>query len=281
MCGEECKVVRFSQFIGKQQAAPPDMAPAPLWKLVGAFAVVYLVWGSTYLFIRIGVADIPPAVLAGLRFVAAGVGLSLFGFARGGKLPRGRDCLSVFVLGIGLVAIGNGTVTWSEQWLPSGEAAFITASTALFVTLFGMFGRRADKPGLWPSIGLIIGFIGTGLMLLPRAMGHHGPAFPALVLVGSSCVWAATAIYLRNTGIRGTDPFVFTGLQMLVGGSILTAIAGASGGFERVHWTASGIGAIAYLAVFGSALAYTTYNWLIEHVRPSQMGTSGYLNPAV
>lgn len=263
------------------EVAEKTETPPARWKLVGAFAIVYLVWGSTYLGIRIGVADIPPAVLAGLRFIAAGIGLSLFGFARGGALPRGRDWLSILILAVGLLAIGNGTVTWSEQWLPSGEAAFITASTALFVALFGSFGRRADKPGLWTIIGLVLGFAGTALMLLPRAEGRYGPLFPALALVGSSCVWAAAAMYLRNTGIRTTTPFVFTGLQMLAGGLILTIIAAATGDFARVHWTASGIGALAYLTVFGSALAYTAYNWLIEHVRPAQLGTSGYVNPAV
>lgn len=261
--------------------AAETQTPTPRWRIAAALVVVYLVWGSTYLFIRIGVAHIPPAVLAGLRFVAAGIGLSVLGIARGGRLPHGRDWLSVAILGCGLVVVGNGTVTWSEQWLPSGETAFITASTALFIALFGMFGRRADRPGLPTAAGLVLGFLGTALMVLSRAGAQHGPLFPALALLGSSCIWAASAIYLRNTGIRSTTPFVFTGLQMLLGGIILTLIAAASGGFARVRWTTSGIVALSYLAVIGSALTYTTYNWLIGHVRPSQLGTTSYVNPAV
>ncbi|MGA7966298.1 MAG: EamA family transporter [Gammaproteobacteria bacterium] len=249
-------------------------------KFVAAFAVMYLVWGSTYLFIRIGVANIAPAVLAGLRFLVAGSILAAIGFARGGRWPGRRDMFTLVVLAIGLVVIGNGVVTWAEQWVPSGEAAFIVASSALFIALFGAIGPRGERIVLFTVIGLVLGFSGTALMLLPRIRGSHGPLAPALSLVGSACCWAAAAMYARTRGVA-TAPLVFSGLQMFTGGCVLTAIALATGGFARTHWTPSGIGALAYLTVFGSGLAYATYNWLIHRARPAQLGTTAYVNPAI
>lgn len=258
-----------------------DGAPAlDRMKFIAAFAVVYIVWGSTYLFIRIGVADIAPPVLAGLRFVAAGIVLAAIGFARGGALPRGRDWLTLAVLAVGLVVIGNGVVTWAEQWVPSGEAAFIVTGSALFTAVFGTFGPRGEHLGPITVVGLAFGFTGTALMLLPRITGFHGPLFPALALVGSSAAWSAAAMYARAVGVR-SSPLVFTGLQMLMGGFVLLMIALATGGFARTHWSLRGIGALAYLTVFGSAVAYATYNWLIHRVRPAQLGTIAYVNPAV
>lgn len=249
-------------------------------KFVAAFAVVYLVWGSTYLFIRIGVVDIAPPVLAGLRFVAAGIALAIIGFARGDALPRGRDWVTLAVLALGLVVIGNGVVTWAEQWVPSGETAFIVTGSALFMAVFGIFGPRGESLRPITVLGLAFGFTGTALMLLPRIAGLHGPLFPALALVGSSCAWAAAAMYARAVGVR-SSPLIFTGLQMLAGGLVLLLIATATGGFARTHWSARGIGALAYLTVFGSGIAYATYNWLIHRARPAQLGTTAYVNPAV
>ena len=249
-------------------------------QFIAAFAVVYLVWGSTYLFIRIGVAEIAPPVLAGLRFVAAGFALAAIGFARGGRLPTRRDWVTLGVLALGLVVVGNGVVTWAEQWLPSGEAAFIASSSALFTAAFGTLGPRGERLTLLTLSGLALGFCGTALMLLPRASGHHGPLAPALALVGSACTWSAAAMFARSRGI-GTAPLVFSGLQMLAGGLVLLGIAAASGGFAHTRWSAAGIGALAYLTVFGSASAYATYNWLIHRARPAQLGTIAYVNPAV
>ncbi len=249
-------------------------------KFIAAFAVMYVVWGSTYLFIRIGVADIPPAVLAGLRFLFAGTGLAIAGFARGGRWPSRRDWFTLVVLAVGLVVIGNGVVTWAEQWIPSGEAAFIVASSALFIALFGTLGPRGERLVPLTLIGLGLGFAGTTLMLVPRIRGVHGPLAPALALVGSACCWAAAAMYSRSRGFTAS-PLVFTGLQMLIGGAVLALIALATGQFERIRWTLPATGALAYLTLFGSGLAYATYNWLIHRARPAQLGTTAYVNPAV
>lgn len=257
-----------------------DSHPVEWLKLGAAFAVMYVVWGSTYLFIRIGVADIPPAVLAGLRFLISGTALAIAGFARGGRWPSRRDWFTLVVLAVGLVVIGNGVVTWAEQWIPSGEAAFIVASSALFIALFGTLGPRGEKLVPVTIAGLVLGFAGTALMLLPRIRGVQGPLAPALCLVGSACCWAAAAMYSRTRGFSAS-PLVFSGLQMLVGGAILAGIALATGQFAHIHWTLPATGALAYLTVFGSGLAYATYNWLIHRAKPAQLGTTAYVNPAV
>ncbi len=249
-------------------------------KIIAAFAVVYIVWSSTYLFIRVGVTELPPTLLAGLRFVIAGGALAGIGFARGGDRPRGRDWATMGVLALGLVVLGNGVVTWAEQWVPSGETAFIVSSSALFTAGFGSLGPRGERLTSVTLAGLALGFTGTALILLPRTHGHHGPLLPALALVGSACAWSAAAMYARAVGVK-TAPLVFSGLEMVAGGTVLLAIAVATGAIGRARWGAAGIGALAYLTVLGSAVTYTVYNWLIHRARPAQLGTVSYVNPAL
>lgn len=242
--------------------------------------MVYVVWSSTYLFIRIGVGELPPSVLAGLRFVIAGAVLAAVGLVRGGGLPRGRDWITLVVLALGLVVLGNGVVTWAEQWIPSGETAFIASSSALFTAAFGTLGPRGERLTAATLAGLALGFTGTALMLLPRAHGQHGPLLPALALLGSACGWSAAAMYARSVGVKAA-PLVFSGIEMLTGGGVLLGIAAATGAFDRARWGVAGVAALAYLTVFGSALTYTVYNWLIHRARPAQLGTVSYVNPAL
>lgn len=245
-----------------------------------AFFVVYVVWGSTYLAIRVAVRDIPPAVLAGLRFLMAGTILTVTGIWRGGKLPCGRDWRTLVILAVGLVVVGNGVISWSEQWVPSGEAAFIVSSSALFTAVFGSFGPRGDRPKTIAAVGLSLGFSGTALMLLSRAQLGYSAFWPALALLGSSCAWSASAMYARSVGIS-TAPLVFSGIEMLTGGAILTTIALGTGGFSKSIWNMQSVGTLAYLTIFGSAVTYSTYNWLIHRARPAQLGTISYVNPAI
>lgn len=249
--------------------------------LIAAFVVVYFVWGSTYLAIRVAVMDIPPGLLAGIRFLLAGLILTSIGLLRGRELPRdARAWRVIAIMATALIVIGNGVVTWAEQWVPSNQAALLIASSALWMSWFGTFGARGTP--LTPRIrfGLAIGFAGVALLLLPGLDDETGLLVPMCAILCSSMAWCGGTIYGRYAAL-GLPPLIFAGCQMLVGGSILALLGLANGELARVQWTAAGLGGLAYLTVFGSCLAYGTYMWLIHNTTPARLATVAYVNPAV
>jgi drug/metabolite transporter (DMT)-like permease len=249
--------------------------------LIAAFAVVYFVWGSTYLAIRIAVMDVPPGLLAGIRFLVAGLILLAIALARGQRLPTDpRSWRVIAVMGIALVVIGNGAVTWAEQWVPSNLAALLISSSALWMAWFGTFGAKGTPLSARTRLGLVIGFGGVGLLMLPGFDSEAGLLVPMLAILCSSLAWCAGTIYGRYAAL-GLPPLVFAGCQMLVGGSILTLIGLANGQLARVEWTAAGVGGLAYLTLVGSCLAYGTYMWLIHNTTPARLATIAYVNPVV
>jgi drug/metabolite transporter (DMT)-like permease len=259
-------------------------APSRL-ALVAAFAVVYVVWGSTYLAIRIAVQDLPPGLLAGIRFIIAGLALGALAMARGQALPATRQDWTVSaVLAIAFIVLGNGIVTWAEQWVPSNQAALIIASSALFTAWFGTFGRRGVPLSRATKLGLFAGLGGTALMVWPEggeAAAQESALFwPRVAIVASTLAWSWGVMYSRNSTVT-MKPLMFTACQMLIGGVVLTAAGLLSGEAGRWSWTLAGIGGLLYLTVFGSCLAYTTYMWLIQHTTPARLGTVAYVNPAI
>lgn len=250
-------------------------------KLAAAFAVVYVVWGSTYLAIRIAVHDIPPGLLAGIRFVAAGLILGLAAVLRGHRLPRAAsEWQVILVMALALVVMGNGLVTWAEQWVPSNQTALIIAGSALWTAWFGTFGPRGTPLTRGARIGLAAGLAGVALLVWPEDLAA-GPEILALIaILLSSVAWSAGAIYGRNARLR-ISPLMFAGAQMLAGGLALTAIGLASGEWQRIRWTPAGIGGFLYLTAFGSCIAYGTFIWLINNATPARLGTIAYINPAI
>ena len=249
--------------------------------LAAAFAVVYFVWGSTYLAIRIAVMDIPPGLLAGIRFLVAGVLLLGVALLRGQVLPRtAGEWRVISIMGVALVVVGNGFVTWAEQWVPSNQAALLIASSALWIAWFGTLGPKGTALSGRTKVGLAIGFAGVALLMLPGANSESGLLLPMLAIIGASMAWCGGTIYGRNAALK-LPPLIFAGCQMLVGGSILTLWGLLDGEASRVEWTTAGLGGLAYLIVFGSCLAYGSYMWLIHHTTPARLATVAYVNPAV
>ncbi|MGB5587003.1 MAG: EamA family transporter [Gammaproteobacteria bacterium] len=249
-------------------------------QMLAAWAIVYGVWSSTYLAIRIAVADIPPGLLAGIRFFTAG--LLLIGIARlrGASLPTdGRAWRVIVVMGIALVAVGNGAVTWAEQWVPSNQAALLIASSAFWMAWFGSFGPKGVpiRRGTW--LGIAIGFVGVILLLQPQGPTDLEQLLPMAAIVCSSLFWCGGSIYGRNAGLE-MSPMMFAGCQMLVGGAVLWIGGIAAGEPARVEWTAPGIIGLVYLTLFGSCLAYGTYIWLIRQTSPARLSTIAYVTPA-
>lgn len=250
-------------------------------QMTAAFAVVYLVWGSTYLGIRIAVQDIPPGLLAGLRFTAAGLILGGAALLKGMPIPTGWRVWRVMtVMGLALVVAGNGFVTWAEQWVPSNQAALIIASSAFWMAWFGTFGPRGTPLTHAAKTGLAIGFTGVILLVWPQTTEAGGMLLPMVAILGSAVAWCGGTIYGRNAKLD-VAPLVFAGGQMLIGGLVLTVWGLSVGEADRIVWTTSGVAGLLYLTLFGSCLAYGTYIWLIHHTTPARLGTIAYVNPAV
>jgi len=246
-----------------------------------AFAIVYIVWGSTYLGIRIAVETIPPALCAGLRFDIAGTLILIYALARGDRLPAtARDWLSVAFTGSMMLIGGNGLVTYSEQWVPSNQAALIVATSALWIAWFGTFGARGEKLRPLVIVGLLLGFAGVAVLVGGGISAHVAPVLSYVALLLAPVTWAVGSVHARRHPVSNT-PLVTAALQMLTAGIVMTILGLVLGEQAQMRWEPRSLLALAYLIVFGSCIAYAAYVWLVHQVTPALLGTYAYVNPAV
>lgn len=183
-------------------------------------------------------------------------------------------------MGLLMIVGGNGLVTWGEQWVPSNLSALMVTTSALWIAWFGTFGPRGHALSTRVKLGLLIGFGGAVLMLVPRHHFAPGNLIAELAILGSTICWSAGAMYGRSLSLE-SEPLMFTAIQMFVGGTVLFGAGLATGEAARWQWTLRGLGALAYLTVFGSCLAYTTYVWLLRHSTPDRLSTISYVNPVI
>jgi len=252
-------------------------------RLYAAFAAVYLVWGSTYLAIRIAVGTIPPLVQAGVRFLVAGVIMLAAGRARGLAWPKGVEWRTAAIVGVLMLTGGNGGVSWSETRVPSGLAALIVGAVPLFTAAIEWLRPGGGRPGRATALGLVIGIVGVGLLVNPfaRDAARVDPA-GAAVLLAACASWSLGGIYSRHA--RVATPMMGAGANMLAGGAGLTALSLLTGEFTRFdpsRVTTASVAAVAYLIVFGSLIGFTTYIWLLHHTTPAKATTYAYVNPVV
>lgn len=255
----------------------------PSWKLKAllAFAAVYTAWGSTYLVIRIGATELPPALFAGFRFLLAAVLLAGMARVAGQSIPRTlREWRESAVVGICMLATANGLVVWGEQWVPSNQAALLVATAALWIAGFGTLGRRGHKLAPRTVIGLSIGFAGAIVLLWP-AQGFSFDNFGGqLAILASALAWSAGSIYAKRN-YSNTALLAAAAVQSLVAGVFLTSIGLVAGEAARWTWSPTALWTIGYLAVLGSCVGYFGYTWLVHNVSPAALGTYAYVNPAV
>jgi len=257
----------------------------PTWKTLLAFGIIYFVWGSTFLFIRVGVREVPPLLLAAIRFFVAGAVLYGWTRARGERAPKGREWLAVTILAFMIFVVDYGLLFWAEQRVASGIAAVILATIPVFMTLSEILVLRTQKLTARLGIGLLIGIAGVGV-LMSRSLDLGGVPIDrvgALALIVAAMSWSVASVLTRKLPLPAAKT-TSSGAQMLVGGVLLTIAAGAFGelrGFDpsRVSWGAWE--ALAYLIVAGSIVGYTAYVWLIHHESPTKVGTYAYVNPLV
>ncbi len=251
-----------------------------------ALLTVYLVWGSTYLAIHFAVLSLPPFLMAGVRYLVAGLILFVWRRAAGDPFPPKSQWKSAAVIGLLLLLGGNGGLVWAEQFVPSGIASVFIGSTPLWIILIDALRPGGKKPTLLTTIGLLIGFAGIVLMINPgqAAEPQHSLYLPgALVLVCGSFAWALGSVYGRTADLP-RSPLMGTGIQMLAGGvglSLFSMVVGEIRSFDPMAVRLDSIMGLLYLIVFGALVGYSAYTWLLRAAPIPLVATYAYVNPIV
>lgn len=267
-------------------SAVTDSPPGPSRAaLILAFTTIYILWGSTYLGIRICVGSMPPFLMAGVRFLIAGALLLAFLKARGAAWPTARQWGLNAIIGTFLLLGGNGLVVWAEQTIPSAAAALIIGISPLFFVLIEWAWPGGIRPKPLTFVALLLGFAGVAWLAAPwESATQGGLNTGGVVAILFACfLWSFGSIYSRHAK-HGADPFMASALQMLGGGAALLLTALPHGDFA--HLNVAGITprawiAFAYLIVFGSLVGFSTFVWLMKHSTPARVSTYAYVNPVV
>lgn len=267
----------------------PTAKPSRLL-IVLAFAAIYVIWGSTYLAIRLAIETLPPFLMAATRFMTAGAILFTWAIFNGQPLrPALSQWPTALIIGALLLLCGNGGVTWAEKYITSGFAALLVATEPLWVVILN-WGLTHRRPNGKVLLGVLIGLAGVSL-LVSDGLGDvtHGTHGSRLGLIGagvvflSSFAWAAGSVYSNRHPIRAVTSMA-SGMQMLAGGSLLLLLALVAGDFKRLNldnasWVS--ISAFSYLTLFGSLVSFTAYSWLLNNVTTARAATYAYVNPVV
>jgi drug/metabolite transporter (DMT)-like permease len=258
---------------------------APLGLVLAAFAAVYLIWGSTYLGIRLAIDSIPPFLMAGARFLTAGVILYAVMRARGATAPRKRHWVSAFVLGALLLLAGNGGVSWAQQTVPSGLAALVVAAVPLWIMLVDWLRPNGCRPTRVVLLGLAAGFAGVVLLVVGKNQAGHRLVDPAgaIVLLFATLCWAFGSVYSRHAA-KPPSALLTVAMQMMAGGFLQLLVGFALGEGTAFSWssvTTASAWAFVYLTLVGSLIGFTAYAWLLQVSTPAKVSTYAYVNPLI
>jgi drug/metabolite transporter (DMT)-like permease len=257
----------------------------PTWKTLLAFAIIYFVWGSTFLAIRVGVREVPPLILAAMRFFIAGAILYVWMIGRGERAPTPREWRSASLLGMVIFVFDYGLLFWAEQRVPSGIAAVMLATIPAFMALSEIIFLRTQRLTVRLVVALLVG-IGGVAVLMAHSLNLGGAPIDkvgAVALIFASISWSVASVMTRKLALPDSK-VMSAGSQMLAGGMFLALSAAILGEFHDFHpstvsrevWLS-----LLYLIVAGSIIGYTAYVWLIHHESPTKVGTYAYVNPIV
>jgi drug/metabolite transporter (DMT)-like permease len=256
-------------------------------RIIVAFAALYLIWGSTYLGIRFAIETIPPFLMAGARFLLAGVIMYAIAWSQGITKSSWANWRTSLVVGACLLLGGNGGVTISEKYIDSGLAALVVAIVPIYIVVLGWAAGTSPKPTPIVWLGLVGGFVGVGVLLGPALRfssndGRH-PGIGMSILLVSAFIWSAGSLYSR-TSKHAASPFLTAAQQMLCGGLLLLFAGTVTGEMRRLHPSSMSIlslASFAYLVIIGAVVGYTAYIWLLRHCDPAKVATYAYVNPIV
>jgi drug/metabolite transporter (DMT)-like permease len=262
-----------------------EQAHRPAWKTLLAFGIIYFVWGSTFLFIRVGVREVPPFLLAAMRFLIAGLVLYGWRVSQHERQPSARQWLSIVMLSVLIFAVDYGLLFWAEQRVPSGIAAVILATIPVFMVLAEIFLLRTQTLTVRLAIALLVG-VGGVAVLVSRSLNLGGAPVDRLgatALIVAAMSWSVGSVLTRKLPLPASK-VLSSGAQMLSGGVFLILAAAIRGELLSFHPAAVSRAAwfaLAYLIVAGSIVGFTAYTWLIHRESPTKVGTYAYVNPVV
>jgi len=263
----------------------PSHGSAERWKTLLAFAIIYFVWGSTFLAIRIGVREVPPLLLAAMRFFLAGLFLYAWVAARGERQPTRRQWGAAALLAFFVFVCDYGLLFWAEQRVPSGIAAVMLALIPVFMALSEIIFLGTQKLTWRLGLALTVGLGGVSV-LMSRSVNLGGTPIDrmgALALIVASLSWSVSSVLTRKVPLPESK-MMSSGAQMLAGGALLFLLAAGLGEFRGFQFREVSRGAwfaLLYLIVAGSIIGYTAYLWLIHRESPTKVGTYAYVNPVV
>ena len=255
------------------------------WRVALAFAAVYLIWGSTYLAIRLAIETIPPYLMGGIRFLIAGGSLYAVLRWRGVKTPSRRHWRAALIVGGLLLFGGNGGVMVAEQYVPSSLAALIIATVPLWMVLLNWKWGDRLRPSVGTAIGLGLGVIGIGLIAAPGQSAAEGAINPIglAMLIAASLSWSIGSLYSRRAQLP-TNALLSTSMEMLAGGGLMLIAGLLLGQGAQIHLdqvSLLSLAALAYLVIFGSLIGFTAYVWLLKVSTPARVSTYAFVNPVV
>lgn len=261
-----------------------SLSKPPIWQIALALAIVYVVWGSTYLAIRVAVESIPPFLMAGGRWIAAAAILLAVGLATRQPWPKPKEMAWAGLVGCFLLIGGNGLVVWAEQYISSGMAALLVGSLPIWVLLLEAVIPDGARPTWLGSAGVALGMVGVVILVWPSLMTGAGAALWAQGLVQlATILWAIGTLIGRRVSMPQSGIYN-SAFQMIAAAVGFVVISVAFGEPGRVDWAAVSRDAWlawGYLVVFGSCIAFSAFAWLVQHVKPALVSTYAYVNPAV
>ena len=263
------------------------MAASRKFWIIVAFAALYLIWGSTYLGIRFAIETIPPFLMAGTRFLIAGLIMYAIAWSQGIARSSWANWRTSLIIGACLLLGGNGGVTISEKYIDSGLAAVIVAVVPIYIVVLGWATGMAPRPAPIVWLGLVGGFVGVGILFGPALRfsssdGSH-PAIGMSILLVSSFIWSAGSLYSRAAK-HAASPFLTAAQQMICGGILLLLTGLLTGELRHFYPESMSILSVAsfvYLVIIGAVVGYTAYIWLLRHCDPAKVATYAYVNPIV
>jgi drug/metabolite transporter (DMT)-like permease len=248
-----------------------------------AFATVCIVWGTTYLAIRIALETIPPLLLTGARFTIAGAVILAVARLKGEAFPRDRRTLAnLLLIGFLMVCVGNLAVVWAEQWVPSGLAALFVATTPFWMAIIEAFRTSGERLDLRSGSGMALGFAGVALLVTPGVSGAWSVPFllGAIAIQFGGIAWQLGAAHGKYN-LAHVPLLTSAALQMLFGGVIVSIVGFAIGEAPRFALNPRTFAALAYLTIFGSIIAYSAYIYALAHMRTTHSSLYAYVNPVV